>query len=270
MIITNLKKIYIHIQNVLYKLIKIIFYFDGKYPIYTIILSIIFFLLYITIITLLTIYLKKLGNNWPLVVELHNKIRATHNVGPLEWDDNLAIAANKWIKNCYEDDDENNDFYVNGQIEHAGENFAKIGKKQDCYAYDEKTKVCYANYNYKPASAYLWNTECLDYAKYQDEIIKNGNWNSLPEGVDVGHFTQQVWKTTNKIGCAAKQCNTETIPGDLNYTGKEEKINEPGSYNVSCFYYPPGNVVNPETNKIDFASNVLNIPENPEKCHIIF
>ncbi|KAL0307523.1 UNVERIFIED_CONTAM: Pathogenesis-related protein PR-1 [Sesamum angustifolium] len=48
--------------------------------------------------------------------------------------------------------------------------------------------------------------------------------NSCAEGQQCGHYTQIVWKTTRKIGCARVVCDS-------------------GDVFMTCNYYPPGNYI---------------------------
>ena len=50
---------------------------------------------------------------------------------------------------------------------------------------------------------------------------------------DTGHFTQLVWKSTTKLGCASSQAS------------------ESGNWYVVCNYEKPGNMLG------DFENNVL-------------
>ena len=66
---------------------------------------------------------------------------------------------------------------------------------------------------------YIWHKEMQNYD------FEKGQ--SKRDGIEVGHFTQLVWKATTKIGCAFAE-------------GTWNEISP--SYYFSCIYFPKGNI----------------------------
>ncbi|CCE85447.1 Piso0_005043 [Millerozyma farinosa CBS 7064] len=131
-------------------------------------------------------------------LDAHNKYRKEHNVGDLSWD----VDAYKYAKNVADNYD------CSGVLNHThgpyGENLA-------------------SGYPSGPAAVKAWYDE--------------GNSYDYSSANTYNHFTQVVWKSTTKVGCAYKNC----------------QWNNWGLY-VICSYSPAGNVIGQE------AQNVL--PEN--------
>lgn len=123
-------------------------------------------------------------------VTIHNKYRALHEAAGLEWDSALAEYAYKHASQCV--------------FEHShgpyGENLA-------------------AGYRSTEAAITAWYEEEKLYSYTNPQFSKA-----------TGHFTQLVWKSTRKVGCAVVPCN------GLHGT--------PGNY-VACEYSPAGNIINP-------------------------
>ncbi|CCE86547.1 Piso0_005043 [Millerozyma farinosa CBS 7064] len=131
-------------------------------------------------------------------LDAHNKYRKEHNVGDLSWD----VDAYKYAKNVADKYD------CSGVLTHThgpyGENLA-------------------SGYPSGPAAVKAWYDEGKSY-DYSSANTYN-------------HFTQVVWKSTTKVGCAYKNC----------------QWNNWGLY-VICSYSPAGNMIGQE------SQNVL--PEN--------
>lgn len=109
------------------------------------------------------------------ILQAHNDKRALHGVQSLSWDSKLADYAANYAKNSFSCD--------NVQLIHSngpyGENLAAglVGGTDPVNAwYDEIKQYNYANPGFSEAT---------------------------------GHFTQLVWKSTSKVGCAKVQCNNE-------------------------------------------------------------
>lgn len=131
------------------------------------------------------------------MVDGHNDKRSKHeSTGTLEWDDQLANYAQNYADK----------YDCSGNLQHShgpyGENLA-VG-------YDDEGTIG------------AWYDEIKKY-NYQDPVFSEST----------GHFTQMVWKSSTKVGCASKQCGGSV-----------------GEY-VVCEYNPAGNFIG------DFAQNVL-------------
>lgn len=131
------------------------------------------------------------------VLDAHNGFRAMHDAPALQWDDTLAQYAERHANEC---------LFQHTHGPH-GENLA-------------------AGYRTPRAAISAW------YAENQYYSYSNPKFSS-----NTGHFTQVVWKSTKRVGCAFVSCN-----------GKK---GTPGMYLV-CEYSPAGNITNPGY----FAQNV--------------
>ncbi|OAA52866.1 CAP domain protein [Cordyceps fumosorosea ARSEF 2679] len=132
------------------------------------------------------------------ILDAQNWYRAQHSAPPLEWDDKLAQNAQAWASKCSE-----NPRHQPSQPH--GENIA--------WGTGERQAGFWAN---------LWGNERVKYSF--DAPSFTG---------ETGHFTQLVWKSTTKVGCAEAKCNYGT--------------------NVVCEYDPAGNVMGGS----NFKNNVL-------------
>ena len=124
----------------------------------------------------------------------HNNYRARLGLPPLHWSNQLAANAQQWAEHLAEI----------GQLEHSGSGqnlaMATAGTQSLTQLVD------------------LWGSEQA-YFKNGDfpDISTTGDW------MDVGHYSQMVWKTTTKVGCGFAE-------GD-------------GLDVLVCDYNPPGNVM---------------------------
>lgn len=110
------------------------------------------------------------------LLDAHNDERLRVGVKPLIWDSKLSLDAQKWAQHLAK----------NGIFEHAsdmqdGENLW-MG---DSAAYSPNEMVG------------LWISE-IKLFKYGmfPKVSKSTDW------TDVGHYTQLIWPTTSKLGCA--------------------------------------------------------------------
>ena len=145
------------------------------------------------------------------VLEIHNTLRAKHQVGPLSRYSELESLAQKHSeymakmgKMVHSDNKLNNEYI--GENICSGSSTLKIGKSCVNLWYSEEDQYDYKNPN---------------------------------NDVSCGHFTQLVWKKTNRLGCGV-ECTSS------NYCY------------VTCNYYPAGNYYN------QFMDNVFPNP-NKEK-----
>lgn len=139
-----------------------------------------------------------LTTNQSTLLELHNTMRSWHHAPPLVWDSTLANYALRYAKQC--------------EFKHSrgpyGENLA-------------------AGYRSVSDAVNAWYAEQKNYSYSRPHFSYN-----------TGHFTQVVWRGTQKLGCGYVACNG--IHGT------------PGNYLV-CEYSPAGNI----SNQGYFANNVL-------------
>lgn len=177
-----------------------------------------------------------------ILLEIHNKARAEVNVPPLVWDDALARIAAEYAKRC----------------DYPLCHWSQSGALRPCFRYDARwpdaplgaeTKRLVGRHPATDgcmpmgenlyigtgcpaarAAAQFWYDEmactvCGAAATKQDCVpMRNQTQKTCafkPCGM-CGHYTQMVWQTTRKIGCAKHKCPN-------------------GDY-VVCEYFPGGNV----------------------------
>jgi uncharacterized protein YkwD len=132
------------------------------------------------------------------VLLTHNQFRARHYAQPLVWDDRLAAYAERYANRC--------------EFRHSsspyGENLA-------------------AGYPTLAAAIKFWYDEGAHYSYSEPGF-----------SMSTGHFTQVVWRATERIGCAYVSC--------------DGRNGTQGKYLV-CEYSPAGNI----TNSGYFDRNVL-------------
>lgn len=134
------------------------------------------------------------------LINLHNRVRADAGAGPLSWSGELAIYAQKWA-----------------------DHLASKGCRMEHRPHSGKWKQKYGENLFAGTSAYydvddaviMWESEKK---YYQGEALNASNWYAS------GHYTQVIWKNTQRVGCARAECNNGTMI-------------------VVCNYDPPGNVL---------------------------
>ncbi|XP_038719539.1 pathogenesis-related protein 1C-like [Tripterygium wilfordii] len=127
----------------------------------------------------------------------HNEIRSRFQVPPLKWDRKLARQARRWANlRAATDCDVHN---------HSGSGY---GENQFWGFLDHWTPT---------KAVQNWASE------YDFYDIKSNQCNPNQK---CGHFTQIVWRTTERIGCARVECKCSK-----------------GGWFVVCEYDPPGNYI---------------------------
>jgi len=144
------------------------------------------------------------------ITQAHNQVRAmiqtTPALQPLTWDDALAATAAAWVARCQDHDDpigliDHNPGRSDGHPYYVGENvFASTGTATGDQAVGS------------------WADEASDY---------NVTANTCASNKVCGHYTQLVWRTTLKVGCAIGSCPGLRFPNT-----------------IVCDYGPGGNVNN--------------------------
>lgn len=130
-------------------------------------------------------------NDIQLLVDTHNEWRADVGVGDLRWSPELAQVAAKWAKEL-----KNNKC----AFEHSKYQYGENLFMGTAGAFDAKYVVD------------SWGSEKEDYNYVKNKCRKV-----------CGHYTQMVWKSTTKVGCAKITCDGMDI--------------------WVCEYDPPGNYV---------------------------
>jgi len=142
----------------------------------------------------------------------HNAHRSNHSAPAVSWSDEYASYAAKSAASCKFAHDlspggggygQNIAMYGASNIDSNGGAHAAAQAITDMWYYSEVGLY--------PRSAYGRSNP--DMGSFHD-------W---------GHYTQVVWHSTTKIGCASKLCPAGTIVGGM------------ASWYTVCNYYPPGN-----------------------------
>jgi pathogenesis-related protein 1 len=134
-------------------------------------------------------------------VAYHNKVRSEVRVGPVEWSPEIAAYAQKWADRLAE----------RGTLEHrptAGD-WARV--------YGENLAINKSTL----AGAEAWHSEVRDYPEVRPIP---SDFNTLK----AGHYTQMVWRKTQRIGAGVAVVKNGRFKGMTL---------------VVCNYDPPGNMV---------------------------
>ncbi|KAK0105100.1 hypothetical protein ONS96_004503 [Cadophora gregata f. sp. sojae] len=122
----------------------------------------------------------------------HNKHRANHTADALVWDTTLAGYADKIAKSCV---------FAHDMTQGGGgygQNLAAYGTTADMGSIDLSTVVGDAITN----QWYYGEAANMPYGQNSPAV------SGVPEYL---HFSQVLWKSTTKVGCATVQCGAGTI-----------------------------------------------------------
>ena len=123
---------------------------------------------------------------------LHNQARNAVGVGPLQWDRKLANYARNYARQRRAD----------CLLQHSDSSFGENIFWGSGHGWTPSQAV----------AAWIDEKKWFDYSK------------NICTGPDCTHYTQVVWRTTTKVGCAKIICNS-------------------GDTFITCNYDPPGNYV---------------------------
>ncbi|MFN3910868.1 CAP domain-containing protein [Hyphomonas sp.] len=114
------------------------------------------------------------------MLTVHNRERAEVGAAPLVWNDDLARDAQRWADHLA----------ATGVLEHAG--------RDENPNSGENLSMGSAGGYSMAQLAQGWADEkaLFQFGTFPD-VSTDGNWAS------VGHYTQMVWKSTARIGCAS-------------------------------------------------------------------
>jgi hypothetical protein len=133
------------------------------------------------------------------IVTLHNEERAHVQTGPLVWDEALARDAAGWAR----------DLARTGRFEHASEDQLR-GQGENLFMGTAGTFSVD-----DMIGAFLEERRDFRPGVFPD-VARDNDWE------DVGHYTQVIWPTTRRIGCAVARSREMDV--------------------LVCRYYPSGNV----------------------------
>ncbi|XP_023694052.2 cysteine-rich secretory protein LCCL domain-containing 2-like isoform X2 [Paramormyrops kingsleyae] len=165
------------------------------------------------------------------ILKLHNKLRggvypSASNMEPMVWDDELERSASHWARQCI--------------WEHGPQDLLpSIG---------QNLAVHWGSFQSPAFHVQAWYDEVRDYTyPYPHECRP-----FCPErcsGPMCTHYTQLVWATTNRLGCAVHVCSQMNVWGEIwknavylvcNYSPKGNWIGEaPYKHGHPCSQCPP-------------------------------
>ncbi|MCA9508073.1 MAG: hypothetical protein KC505_06620 [Myxococcales bacterium] len=123
---------------------------------------------------------------------IHNSVRSRYGLKNLVWDKNIASYAQEWanfLRDNYNCKSQHRTWLNRRDGKKYGENLAYI---------EFKPSFAHGYFAGSPEWATLgWSDECKDYT-YAN--------NQCAPGEKCGHFTQVVWKDTQKLGCGVAVC----------------------------------------------------------------
>ena len=113
------------------------------------------------------------------ILAAHNAWRAQAGVAPLVWDNALGTGAAEWAQHLA----------LSGTFEHS-DRHARRGIGENMWSGSHGT------YSFE-SMVNLWGTERRNFAPgIFANVSRTGNW------MDVSHYTQLIWPTTTRVGCA--------------------------------------------------------------------
>ena len=144
--------------------------------------------------------------DFPGMLDSHNRIRAKHNVPPLKWSKKLSDYSMQWAKH--------------------------LSQGNQCQMYHRSGNTPFGE-NLYHSTAIVWSDGRREVSPITiKKVVKawtdeekwyDYNSNSCQPGQQCGHYTQAVWKDTTEVGCAMQICNDKSQVWVCSY-------NPPGNY----------------------------------------
>lgn len=142
---------------------------------------------------------------WNEMLKAHNDFRKQHCSPPLQWDANLAAAAQKYAETCtlgvHGAPNENLATALSFRTSN-GVTTDVIPAKSDSAAFTETWSCEEPFYPYKDPKI------CGGFKSKCDEPKPECNGNPV-----TGHYTQVVWKSATKVGCGRATCSMKDSQG---------------------------------------------------------
>ncbi|XP_076811653.1 uncharacterized protein LOC143458685 [Clavelina lepadiformis] len=151
---------------------------------------------------------------------MHRSSATASNMLRMTWDDDIANFASFYASQCNFAHSDNRDRELATSFPSLGENLYITLTSSDDWSSLRRSL---------PSVVTAWHNE-INYYDYDTQICQ--------EEEQCGHYTQVVWANSFKVGCGAAICTST----------HEEFLY---SMLVSCNYGPPGNFLNPTTNRVE-------------------
>jgi len=172
------------------------------------------------------IYAEEIKVDREAITKAHNDLRAKYKSPPLKYSVSLENTARTWAKKLQKDGC--------GMVHSHG----KVGKTgENLYWASPRIMIRTDSTGKKTRSRSLQKVkdEAVVQAWYDEVEWYDYDTNSCEKGQMCGHYTQVIWNTTTKIGCAAMACDDRsqvwvceyTKPGNISMhyaDGKVEKL----------------------------------------------
>lgn len=155
------------------------------------------------------------------ILSAHNGIRGKYGVGPLQWDNSLSDLAKQWADTCY--------------WGHWSSNQTKQALGTEYFPPPRQMGENLSIWS-DPASTSLAGQQGTQLWLNEEGEFDCNTGQCKPGGV-CGHWTQMLWKDTQRVGCALRTCPDGIHP-------KSWPSSVAGGKNLKyfvCEYDPPGN-----------------------------
>jgi Cysteine-rich secretory protein family len=116
------------------------------------------------------------------ILNAHNKYRAEVGVEPLQWSEDLAASAQQWADQLAQ----------TGRFEHSGSGENLAQGSTGAFSVTQLVDM------WGGEKQYFINGTFPD-------VSSTGNW------MDVGHYTQVVWRNTTEVGCGLASGNGNDV-----------------------------------------------------------
>lgn len=178
----------------------------------------------ILLILSIYIYAQEIKINAEAITKAHNDLRKKYGSPALKYSESLEQAAQKWAAKLQKDGC--GMVHSHGKVGETGENLYWASAVKSANAKDAKGN-------------WIWHSklkkvkeQAVVQAWYDEVQWYDYETNSCDKGQMCGHYTQVIWNTTTKLGCAAMACDDHSQVWVCEYT-------TPGNV---VMHYPSGKV----------------------------
>lgn len=172
------------------------------------------------------------------IMRMHNEPRRRYGLPELVWDDSLAKLAQQWADTCYWG------HWASPKTRQAlGADYIEKPRQTG-----ENLSIWSDNFTTLLAGQYgtsLWTEE---EPNYKCGAVIDGKECS---GGQCGHWTQMMWKDTQRVGCALRTCVDGVDPRSWS-----QSIGDSNAKYLVCQYDPPGNF----TGQVPFEQEKCDMP----------